>query len=194
MPVLGEVRRQKDIWPERPISSKSDLLRKYTWTACPVCKKERWVERRSRNLRPGRCYGRCRPCVARGKYGVESISWRGGKHFVSGGYIVVYVHPLDFYHPMSPQNNHVLEHRLVMAKHLGRCLQRWELVHHKNGIKIDNRIENLQLVTDDRHTQITLLEKRISYLEKRITLLEAENQLLKTNSAQTEARLAWGQR
>ncbi len=93
---------------------------------------------------------------------------------------MVYLSPDDFFFPMgkthgSRYGRHVLEHRLVMAKHLNRCLLSWEVVHHKNGIKDDNRIENLQLLpTNKYHLTDTWAKSRIAQLEKRVTLLEAE--------------------
>jgi hypothetical protein len=67
--------------------------------------------------------------------------WKGiWKH--SSGYIYVYSPE----HPNKNLRDSVLQHRLVMEKKLGRYLEPQELVHHRNGIKNDNREENLQIV------------------------------------------------
>ena len=73
-------------------------------------------------------------------------AWKGGKLASYGGkYISIAIDPTDPYAVMANVGGYVLEHRLVMAKSIGRPLTSTETVHHINGDGTDNRIENLQL-------------------------------------------------
>lgn len=66
------------------------------------------------------------------------------------GYVSVFVPT----HPTASKDGFVLKHRLVMELHLGRSLTKEEDVHHINGIRNDNRIENLQVLSHSAHTKL----------------------------------------
>jgi len=73
-------------------------------------------------------------------------NWQGGKPFKTKvGYVKVYI----FGHPKAT-NNRICEHIIVAEKKLGRYLEAGEMVHHLNGIKYDNRIENLVICKSDK--------------------------------------------
>jgi len=72
--------------------------------------------------------------------GERHWNWKGGRHVRKrDGYVQVQIRDETGKRPWQ------LEHRLVMSEHLGRPLTAAETVHHKNGDKADNRIENLEL-------------------------------------------------
>ena len=81
-------------------------------------------------------------------HGSKNPKWIGGRRFFQGYYMI--------YSPSHPNacKNYVLEHRLVMEKHLGRILNSNEVVHHINHIKSDNRLVNLQLMSRKKHSSI----------------------------------------
>lgn len=62
------------------------------------------------------------------------------------GYVLTREVPNE-HRDMCNSSGYVFQHRLVMAQHLGRSLAKDEFVHHRNGIRDDNRIENLELWT-----------------------------------------------
>jgi hypothetical protein len=142
VPELGEIRKAKDAgykgWA------------RYIWHACEHCGKERWVQ--YNQLLAGR-HKLCFRCanLTRVPRGDKSPNWKGGRVSVRG-YILMHVSSGDFFAPMAGKSGYVLEHRLVMAKSLGRCLQEWEMVHHKNGDKADNRLDNLELMIRSQHS------------------------------------------
>jgi len=72
-------------------------------------------------------------------------SWNGGRCKLDGGYVGVLLDPNDQMFCMARSNHYVPEHRIVMARSLNRPLTKNESVHHINGDKMDNRLENLQL-------------------------------------------------
>ncbi len=115
--------------------------------------KQDTVQRKGKYLNVGRycsltCARKARPGYSwRGIRGEKHSAWNGGKCKLKRGYIEIY----SPNHPYARGKKYVKEHRLVMENYLGRYLEPWEQVHHRNGIKDDNRIENLQLIQNKVH-------------------------------------------
>lgn len=150
--------------------------RQHIWVKCPSCQEERWMQ--LRNYKRGGETGLCLQCYNKSRIADETRvkarqSYKAGNYeriITNGikdkmGYVLVRLQPDDFFYLMVGKDGYVREHRLVMAKHLGRCLHLWEIVHHKNKIRHDNRFENLQLTSIDSHNSFTRLEQKIKYLE-----------------------------
>ena len=175
-PKVGDLARSKDVGRQgRAI---------HVWEACPECGTERWVKRNARGTL-------CVSCgIRQHSFGKQNPRWNPtGKTVTKSGIRV----SIDESHPYFCMAHRcacsyaVLEHRLVMAEHLGRPLKPTEVVHHIDGNNLNNELSNLLLLPSQAmHTAYTMmqgelhrLEEELLMVKQRVTLLEAENVLLR---------------
>lgn len=102
---------------------------------CPACQME-FFHRRDKVVC---CSKTCARSYDARRFGPSN--WKGGVNRHAAGYLK----QLAKGHPAADKNGYVMQHRLVMETVLGRFLGRNERVHHKNGVRDDNRPENLEL-------------------------------------------------
>ena len=55
---------------------------------------------------------------------------------------------------LLPNGEHIKEHRYVMEQHIGRKLSEKEIVHHKDGNKLNNNIDNLEVMSASEHSTL----------------------------------------
>ena len=163
MPSEGDIVRARDVG--RTDNRGSEEL---VWRVCQVCGNGKWIRLRGKRKRS------CQNCTLKGRLRNHHPTWKGGRNTVGGGYIQVYIEKDEPFYAMR-KGKYILEHRLFMAQHLGRRLHRKELVHHLNGIRDDNRLENLAIVDSRTHPHITLVKlqrERIKELEQEVISLK----------------------
>lgn len=156
-----EARHYRREWYERNKDAERDKARERKWAekldqgyvkkACSECDKFFLEAPKQRTSRCNNCVylsqmldcprcgnkmspkaSSCRDC--RQYSGESSPTWKGGRIYNKDGYVLIRI-----------DGNYELEHRLVMEEKLGRNLLQHENVHHVNGVKDDNRPENLEL-------------------------------------------------
>ena len=100
---------------------------------------------------------KARVAAKRDQRGEKNSSWKGGKRISEQGYVEIYLPN----HPKAKPNGYVREHMLIAEQMLGRSLKyfgikddRTEVVHHINGIKTDNRPENLLVLGINEHHKL----------------------------------------
>lgn len=165
---------------------KQGYKRKYIQIICPNCKIEHWnrlscvLYNKKKGIFTGYCY-KCNQKLSKGnRSGDKNPFWKNGIYRDISGYIFIWISSNDPFYSMHVQGkNYILEHRLIMAHYLNRCLEPWEIIHHKNGIKDDNRLENLELLSRKSHLPSMGQQRYIKKLEEEIKILEKENKKLR---------------
>ena len=120
---------------------------------CVICNKKYWIKPYA--IQRGRrcCSWKCRSELLKRKTGQKSPKWKGGTQKHSGGYLE------QPHTQLRGRAKRILQHRRVMEEYLGRKLLRKEVVHHVDGNKKNNEIENLELMTLSEHSKYHALKR-----------------------------------
>jgi len=145
-----------------------DRSHKYLQIVCSQCDIARWV--REDNTRKPKFTNICRKCNSHNQTGGNNGYWKGGVVTI-GGYTYTRQHEPN--HHRATKSGYVYEHILIWEQvHQKRLPDKW-VVHHLNGIKNDNRPENLVALPDKTHKNVLAKKsERIRELEAKVKLLE----------------------
>src|ERR1035437_7181431 len=77
------------------------------------------------------------------KAGPDQPNWKTGSYINHKGYRV-----------LSISGKYILEHVYIMEKHLNRKLLKHEIVHHKDGNRLNNTLDNLEVMTRSAHSKL----------------------------------------
>ena len=140
---------------------------------CPSCRSHNLCACGARKqVHSATCY------ACRDDSGASNGHWRGGRTRHKRGYMMV----LSPGHPRADKARYVFEHVLVMEQMLGRYLLPGENVPHRNGIKDDNRPENLELWTRPQPAGIRASDA-VAWAREILARYEGETQPLSGPSA-----------
>lgn len=122
---MKRLRKDRVVWTDE---MRDRMSRRYTGSGNPMFGKGGWSN------------GKKRPEIS----GDKHPRWKGGRWISNDGYKII---------ENSQENNgeRIMEHRKVVEEHIGRKLLDTEIVHHKNENKLDNRIENLEIMSRAEH-------------------------------------------
>lgn len=104
--------------------------------------------------------------ISDSRIGSNNPNWRGGKYKDASGYIRI----KNKEHHLADCNGYIREHRLIAEQKYGRKIRNDEVVHHLNGIRDDNRPENLVITSKKINGEKTVKK----FLQLRIQELEAK--------------------